>query len=267
MKKTIAFLSACALLFGLTACGTAAELPAVEPVGTATSVVCTSDPTTSESPAEPVGADRPHDNSAEPTEPAAPAGADTIRPQQNQPSPTQNQNPFGITLQVMPSTVGPTRASFILYNPSEHEFIFGEGIGLQRLVNGAWQRVPYASGEDTLLVPLIGYTLHPGETQVLTESWEHSHGALPPGNYRLVRSFTEWVQGDNRNIGEASVTLYTPFEVIAGQTPGYAFMDFARTQLMASFITGPQLAAANIQNITPQALENALPIIEAVPRW
>lgn len=98
--------------------------------------------------------------------------------------------PEGISLSVLPGSVTPSGASFRLYHNTDAELQFGAAYTLQKLQNGEWSDLPYVIENGAFTME--AYSLPKGEPQTLAVSWGWLYGELPPGEYRLVKTVTDF---------------------------------------------------------------------------
>ncbi len=98
--------------------------------------------------------------------------------------------PEGISLSVLPGSVTPCGASFRLFHNTNAELQFGAAYTLQKLQNGEWSNLPYAIENGAFTME--AYNLPKGEPQTLTVSWGWLYGELPPGEYRLVKTVSDF---------------------------------------------------------------------------
>lgn len=98
--------------------------------------------------------------------------------------------PEGISLSVLPGSVTPGGASFRLFHNTNAEMQFGADYTLQKLQNGEWNNLPYAIENGAFTME--AYNLPKGEPQTLAVSWGWLYGELLPGEYRLVKTVTDF---------------------------------------------------------------------------
>ena len=111
----------------------------------------------------------------------------------------------GLRMYVAADSITSTGLRLSMVN--ESEIIFGHGtvFHIQHYSAGVWRQVPFIN-EAFWTWPIL--KVNSNSTVDENISWEHMHGQLPPGKYRVVRSFmernqsgTSWAQAWNR--GEA----------------------------------------------------------------
>ena len=68
------------------------------------------------------------------------------------------------------------------------ELNFGHGVmfSIEQYLDGGWEQVPFI-GDFGWILPL--FNVEPKTTVDENIFWEHMHGELPPGLYRIVRNF------------------------------------------------------------------------------
>lgn len=98
--------------------------------------------------------------------------------------------PEGISLSVLPGSVTPGGASFRLFHNTNAGLQFGADYTLQKLQNGKWNNLPYAIENGAFTME--AYNLPKGEPQTLAVSWGWLYGELLPGEYRLVKTVTDF---------------------------------------------------------------------------
>ncbi|MCL2674498.1 MAG: hypothetical protein FWE92_04120, partial [Defluviitaleaceae bacterium] len=95
----------------------------------------------------------------------------------------------GLHMYVNPGSVTPTGLRLSMINSSE-KLNFGHGVmfRIEQYSDAGWSEVP-VTGNIAWILPL----LHVAPSTTVDEdiSWEHMYGELPPGQYRVVRSFIE----------------------------------------------------------------------------
>ena len=126
-------------------------------------------------------------------------------------NPIMPDNFADLRMEVISWTVEPTRANFIVHNPSNYRMIYGQAFAIEKWTGEVWESAELIAEASFLL---IGYRLNAHETQIVTRHWDGLYGALTPGIYRLVKEFDE----DNPNIPweqRRSIVLSAPFEVMA----------------------------------------------------
>ena len=119
----------------------------------------------------------------------------------------------GLSLYVPAASITPTRMQLLTRNNSYLTFGHGVPYTIQQYVNGVWQQVPFIN--DVFWVnPLLTV---PAKTSTGARAdWEHMHGALPPGQYRLVREFQIINWFDPRPVWQQDISrsyLYALFTV------------------------------------------------------
>jgi len=121
----------------------------------------------------------------------------------------------GLQMYVADGSVTPTGLRLSMVNNNE-ELNFGHGVmfSIEKFANGSWEQVPFIN-DVAWILPLLNVA--PMTTVDENISWEHMHGQLLPGTYRIVRNFIEndWYDLTpmwEREIPEAY--LYTTFTVV-----------------------------------------------------
>ena len=85
----------------------------------------------------------------------------------------------------------------------------GSEYTLLRLQNGVWEPLPYVA--ENVAWTMEAYMIVPGQTSEWTICWEGVYGSLPPGSYRIGKSFQDFrAPGDFD-----SATFYADFAVAA----------------------------------------------------
>lgn len=90
----------------------------------------------------------------------------------------------GLEMTVDPDTLSADSALFWVDNRSDSSVSCGTDYTLDVLVDGSWYEIDCDADHSAELL-----TIAPGERLTLTYGWEERYGALPPGDYRLVKSF------------------------------------------------------------------------------
>jgi len=90
-------------------------------------------------------------------------------------------------LYVEEGSVTPSGLRLTMINDSGSGMGHGTPYSIQQYVNGEWQQVPFTVNEVIWIMPL--FIISPGYSTEENINWEHMHGQLPPGRYRVVRNF------------------------------------------------------------------------------
>ena len=121
----------------------------------------------------------------------------------------------GLRMYVGEGSVTPTNLRLSMIN-NNTELNFGHGVmfGIEQYLEGSWEQVPFIN-DSAWPLPLLNVS--PKTTVDENIFWEHIHGELQPGQYRLVRNFIEndWLDPTpmwQRNIPDAY--LYAVFTVV-----------------------------------------------------
>ena len=95
----------------------------------------------------------------------------------------------GLRMYVEAGGVTPTGLRLSIINDSE-ALTFGHGVPfrIDQYQNGVWSPVPI-DGDIAWIQPLL--IVEPGFIRDEDISWQHMHGQLPPGQYRIVRNFID----------------------------------------------------------------------------
>jgi len=92
----------------------------------------------------------------------------------------------GLHMYVALGSVTPTGLQLSMVNEGEINFGHGLMFSIEQHLDGAWVQVPFINDIGWRL-PLL--SVSPFTTIEENISWEHMHGQLPPGQYRVVRNF------------------------------------------------------------------------------
>jgi len=122
------------------------------------------------------------------------------------------QNWKGLRMYVAAGSVTPTGLRLSMINESGLNFGHGVQYRIEQYTNEGWEDAPLITNYIMWILPLI--SVPPYHTTEEYINWEHMHGQLPPGQYRIVRNFIEddWnnpIPMWQRNIPEAY--LYAVF--------------------------------------------------------
>ena len=95
---------------------------------------------------------------------------------------------YGLQISVAKDSVTPTGLQLVMSNASTYNyFSHGTPFFVERYRNGIWLPVPFETREPSWSWILIGV---PPSTATKEEvDWQHIHGELPTGRYRIVRNF------------------------------------------------------------------------------
>ncbi|MCL2187191.1 MAG: hypothetical protein FWC16_02855 [Defluviitaleaceae bacterium] len=95
----------------------------------------------------------------------------------------------GLYMYVAQGSVTPTGLRLSMTN-NNADMNFGHGVmfAIEEYVSGTWRQVPFIN-EVAWILPLL--SVPPNTIVDENISWEHMHGQLPPGKYRIVRNFME----------------------------------------------------------------------------
>ncbi|MCL2286674.1 MAG: hypothetical protein FWC32_09985 [Firmicutes bacterium] len=112
----------------------------------------------------------------------------------------------GMRLYVEKGSVTPTGLRLTMINDSDSEMGHGTPYSIQQYVNGEWQQVPFTVNEVIWIMPL--FIIGPGYSTEENINWEHMHGQLPPGRYRVVRNFMRQI-GQQSTPGKYMYAIFT----------------------------------------------------------
>jgi len=135
----------------------------------------------------------------------------------------------GLRMYVAQDGVTPTTMRLSMIN-DDAELYFGHGLmfSIEQYTDGGWARVP-TIGDVFFPLPLM--IIPPLVTVDENISWGSMYGALPPGQYRVVRHFsiedmrspTRWREREGYD-----AYLYAPFEIVDDWQTAHA--DWQRAQ-------------------------------------
>ena len=117
----------------------------------------------------------------------------------------------GLHMQVEADSVTPKGLKLSVVNESLFAFRYGMFFRIEEYSDNAWRQVPFVDGEPGWF--LVGYFVLPGFTAHETINWEHMHGHLQQGNYRLIKKFTEGLRTPKIPLDTIDFYLYVPFTI------------------------------------------------------
>ncbi len=107
---------------------------------------------------------------------------------------TAMADPMGLRMEV--SNVTPTGLDVAFVQGGgapTGELMTGRPYTLDRVVDGQWESVPYATGEDQAVWTMEGISIGKGKrTELETLDWSYLYGELPDGRYRLGKSVPDF---------------------------------------------------------------------------
>ena len=120
-------------------------------------------------------------------------------------------NLHGFHLYVAAGSVTPTGLRLAMVNEGAYHIGHGTRFRIEEYIGGEWAQVPFLGGQFWTLPLLIK---PPQSTTEENISWEHMHGELPSGIYRVVRNFSifSWMDNRSEHAGE-SADVYAVFVV------------------------------------------------------
>ncbi|MCL2213300.1 MAG: hypothetical protein FWB93_05680 [Oscillospiraceae bacterium] len=139
----------------------------------------------------------------------------------------------GMYMQVATHSVTTTGLRLTMVNTNS-SIIFGHGFGytIERYVNGIWERVPLIN--DHIVASLL-LSVPPNRTIDEDINWEHIHGELPPGKYRIVRNFMiglwNWETPEEERL---EVDLYATFIIGADWESSLSTWQAEQAELAAA---------------------------------
>ena len=99
----------------------------------------------------------------------------------------------------------------VINNSEELSFGFGLPFRIEQYDSGEWQQVPF-TGDVFWHLPLL--IIAPNSVRDEDINWEHMHGQLQPGQYRIVRDFIEFgSDGATTTQDRNEIYLYAPFTI------------------------------------------------------
>ncbi|MCL2353971.1 MAG: hypothetical protein FWC69_05005 [Defluviitaleaceae bacterium] len=93
----------------------------------------------------------------------------------------------GLYMQIDAGSITPTGVTLTTTNNSQAFFSHGAEFTIETYIDGKWQQAPFTQ-ETFWILPL--FFVMPDSINEEEIRWEHMHGALEVGKYRLVRSFS-----------------------------------------------------------------------------
>ncbi len=91
----------------------------------------------------------------------------------------------GVSLRLVEGTLTPFGASFQLDNQSGWCIEYGDLYDIEIRIGNQWRDILNPSGG-----PLHAFSLESGKTTSFEVSWPHAFGELPPGQYRIIKSYS-----------------------------------------------------------------------------
>ena len=140
----------------------------------------------------------------------------------------------GLHMYVAEGSVTPTNLRLSMINDNA-DLNFGHGVmfSIEQYLHGEWTQVPFIN-DAFWIQPLLNVA--PKTIVDENISWEHMHGELQPGQYRIVRNFLENDRLDptpmwQRNIPDAY--LYTTFTVVQDWQAAHSYWQSEQDNLKA----------------------------------
>ena len=130
-----------------------------------------------------------------------------------------SRNPFddwqGLRLYAAADDVMPTGLRLTIINDSDTDISYGKSFFIHQYSDGEWRQVPFI-GRPRVQRPL--FVLSPNGARNEDICWEYWHGSLPPGQYRLVRRFSEYSMFPRRQslpwqVSYTEAFLYAAFTI------------------------------------------------------
>lgn len=129
------------------------------------------------------------------------------------PQSVESQSPaanWGITLSV--KDVTETGLTLVIAQEGGEptgELYYGSDYFLERLNDGTWEEMPYATDEDLITWTSEAYAVLMGDAAEKSIVWDHVYGSLPAGTYRIGKTFMDF-----RASGDFDEeTYYSGFEI------------------------------------------------------
>ena len=117
----------------------------------------------------------------------------------------------GLHMYVAEGSVTPTGLRLSMINSSDLNFGHGVMFSIQQYQQGQWGPASYITDSIAWILPLLNVA--PYTTVDENISWEHMHGQLPPGQYRIVRNFMELDWLDPTPMWERDIPEYDLYAV------------------------------------------------------
>ncbi|MCI9233591.1 MAG: hypothetical protein HFH08_03210 [Bacilli bacterium] len=95
----------------------------------------------------------------------------------------------GVLMRIKKDTLTRTSATIIIYDYTLEEHIYGSSYRIDKKENGKWTSLKSLDGKEwtELMWNLIGYHVDEHDRLELNINWENIYGALPNGEYRIVK--------------------------------------------------------------------------------
>ena len=144
----------------------------------------------------------------------------------------------GLHMQVITDSITPTGLRFSMINDSSQAFDYGYEFRIDKYSQGTWEQAPVIT--DGLWF-MIGFRIAPNTIVDENISWEHMHGSLQPGLYRVVRRF-------NRT------DLYATFVIAEDWQDAHEPWQRAQDEFLA---TATAIAFARFEGLDLEILEHS----------
>lgn len=95
----------------------------------------------------------------------------------------------GVLMRIKKDTLTRTSATIVIYDYTNDDNIYGQAYRIDKKENGKWISLKTLDGKEWTEVywNLIGYHVDEHDRLELNINWENLYGALPNGEYRIVK--------------------------------------------------------------------------------
>ena len=156
-------------------------------------------------------------------------------------------NRQGLHMYVAPGSVTPTGLRLSMINNTRQTYGHGVMFCIEQYENGRWTPAPAITEYFNWIYPLL--TVHPNTTVEENISWKHMHGQLPPGKYRIVRSFIDITYEPIWSL-EREINLYAIFTVKEDNQAAYL-------QWQSQEVHHAAIAYARLEGLDLEILEHS----------
>lgn len=105
----------------------------------------------------------------------------------------------GVLMRIKKDTLTRTSATIVIYDYTNDDNIYGQAFRIDKKENGEWFSLKTVDGKEWTEVNwnLIGYHVDEHDRLEMNIGWEDLYGALPNGEYRIVKGTSK--QGEMKD--------------------------------------------------------------------
>lgn len=105
----------------------------------------------------------------------------------------------GVLMRIKKDTLTRTSATIVIYDYTNDDNIYGDSYHIDKKENGEWISLKTLDGKEWTEVPWnsMAYYVDEHDRLEMDIGWENTYGALPNGEYRIVKSTSK--QGEIKN--------------------------------------------------------------------